>query len=143
MQTETIKVDPLLDLKKVKELYKLNMPTIKIIVNDDKMPVTWLGKKRYLRQSDLENYISKHTKSGSDTKLQEPPVKQPTKPIKRTTNQSTASTIMEPQKSNNTLKREAILTPSSQSKSDTKRNKLDMLQTEISRRKRIKSLSVA
>jgi len=83
MQTNPeINADPLLDLKTVQQAYKLNLSTIKMIVEDDTMPVTWLGKKRYLRQSDLENYFKKHTQTSkkepqqtSSTSVKEQPAK--------------------------------------------------------------------
>lgn len=79
-----IQADPLLDLKAVQSAYKLNLHTIRTIVNDETMPVTWLGKKRYLRQSDLEDYIAKHTKSCTTQTAQQEPVEAPTKPVKHT-----------------------------------------------------------
>ena len=48
MKTPEIQADPLLDLKAVQSTYKLNLHTIRTIVNDDTMPVIWLGKKGYL-----------------------------------------------------------------------------------------------
>ena len=136
MQTDTITADPLLDLKAVQSAYKLNLHTIRIIVNDDTMPVIWLGKKRYLRQSDLEDYISKHTKGGSTVTPHEPIVKEPTKPVKHNPSQTMPTSKKELQKSDNTRKRAAILTPKP-------KNRADILEAEIKRRKREKALSAA
>lgn len=76
------KVNPLLDIKTIKKEYKINVSTIKSILADEKMPVVWLGKKRYLRQSDLEHYISDNTKTASEVPTPdnaEPKVKVPKK----------------------------------------------------------------
>jgi hypothetical protein len=80
---DTPKIDPLLDLKAVQSGYKLNLHTIRTIVKDDTMPVTWLGKKRYLRQSDLETYFAKHTQTSNEEEVQEDELQAPTKPAKQ------------------------------------------------------------
>ena len=82
-------VDPLLDLQAIKDEYRLNLSTIKTIVDNETMPVVWLGSKRYLRQSDLEEYITKHTKLSTDKPVTEDELQELTKPPKQKTKQST------------------------------------------------------
>jgi len=126
-------IDPLMSLKAVQDGYKLNLSTIRSIVKDDTMPVVWLGKKRYLRQSDLETYITKHTTTSNEEEVQEDELQEPTKPANKKARESIAPKVKEPQK----LSREAILRPPS------KPNRTDKLQAEILRRENKRTLSVA
>jgi len=109
MKTPEIQADPLLDLKAVQSAYKLNLHTIRTIVNDDTMPVTWLGKKRYLRQSDLEDYIAKHTKTSTTQTAQEQPVEALTKPVKRSPSKTTDATKKDTHQADSTHLLKALL----------------------------------
>ena len=143
MKTSEIQADPLLDLKAVQSAYKLNLHTIRTIVNDDTMPVTWLGKKRYLRQSDLEEYIAKHTQTSTTQTAQEEPVEAPTKLVKRSPSKTTDATKKDAHKADSTHLLKALLTPSSKPKSDSKRSRAEMLEAEMKRRQKDKNLSAA
>ena len=143
MKTPEIQADPLLDLKAIQSAYKLNLHTIRTIVNDDTMPVTWLGKKRYLRQSDLEEYIAKHTQTSTTQTAQEEPVEAPTKPVKRSPSKTTDATKKDAHKADKTHLLKALLTPSSKPKNDSKRSRAEMLEAEMKRRQKAKDLSAA
>ena len=142
MNTLEIHADPLLDLKAIQSAYKLNLHTIRSIVNDDTMPVTWLGKKRYLRQSDLEEYIAKHTQKSTAHTAKEEPVEAPTEPKDNPT-KTTDTTKKDAHKADSMHQRKVLLTPSSKSKNDPKRTRVDILQAEMKRRQRAKDLSAA